>query len=243
LILSLNLVLGLLLLAPGLAAFAALYHGGATGPVKSAPPAPGSILSLTIITIAALVAHLTGSAILLVQEVICRALPICVNVGFDPNPYSLLFSGETKATTFSSLRDTLLFGDLAGLTVLSFVATRRLMALPQAARLLDQIFYDWLYDVGNARARNEFILAYVLSTIESEGTVVGYEGPVGALTTNADKEITSLVLIDCKPFYLRVTRAGVQRRSVAGAPRIPRLYLDRDTIKNVAFETVRLPSP
>jgi hypothetical protein len=56
--LSFNLILGLFLLAPGLAVFAALYHGSRLGPVESPPPPPGSILALSIVTVGALIAHL-----------------------------------------------------------------------------------------------------------------------------------------------------------------------------------------
>jgi hypothetical protein len=236
---SFTLVLGLLLLAPGLALFAAIYHGSHLGPVKSPPPRPGSILALAIISIGALFAHLAGATVFLVQDLVCHRRGACLAVDFNPNAYVVLFNAAHSAQAVTGAEVVCLLASLAVLTAATFAITRLAGASPWAPRLLHGLLYGWLADVAVASGPDEAVLAYVLSDVQDGGTIVGYEGTVANMTTNADREISSILLAACETFYLRVTPKGVVRNKALRAESIPQLYLDQSRIKNIAFEKVR----
>lgn len=235
---SFTLVLGLFLLAPGFAVFAAIYHGARLGPVESPPPPPGSILSLAIVTVGALAAHLVGAGAFFLQDLACGRTT-CLAVDYDANLYSSLFDIAAARAPVSGAEALALFSALTGLTVLSFVLARGIARGLTGKTGLKGVLYGWLADVAVAEAPDEAVLAYVVSDVQEDGTVVGYEGVVANMTTNADKEITSILLTACETFYLRVGSSGVVRRKAQRTSPIPQLYLDRSRIKNVAFERVR----
>ncbi len=236
---SFNLVLGLFLLAPGLAIFAGVYHGGEQGPIRSPPPPPGSILALAIVTVGALIAHFVGAAVFLIQDVYCAQGGSCLRVSYDPNAYATLFNVALLRQPVTGLEAFSLLFTIIALTAASFFITRRIAAAPATATALRGVLYGWLADVVVASGADEAVLAYVLSDVQDDGTLVGYEGVVANMTTNADKEVTSVLLSSCETFYLRVTASGVLRRKAIRTSRIPQLYLDRSRIKNIAFERVR----
>jgi hypothetical protein len=235
---SFSLVLGLLLLAPGLAAFVGLYHGSRLGPVESPPPPPQSILAVSFVTVAALGAHLLGASVFLLQDLLCAGRA-CIPVSYEPNVYAALFSISAGRGRIAGLEVVAILATLAVLTVLSFALARGIVSLFAGASGLKRLLYGWLGDLVVAETDDEAVLAYVVSDVQDDGTVVGYEGVVGNMTTNAEREITSVLLISCETFYLRVTRAGVVRREALRSAPIEQLYLDRSRIKNVAFERLR----
>lgn len=235
---SFTLVLGLFVLAPGLAAFAGVYHGSRLGPVASPPPPPGSILALSIVTIGALLAHLLGSAIFIGQDAYC-AQWACFAVGYEPNIYAALFNVALAKAQVSGLEVVTVLATLSLLTAAAFFATRFLITRVAGRTGVTSMLYGWLADVAVAQSDDEAVLAYVVSDIQEDGTILGYEGVVANMTTNAEKEITSILLVSCETFYLRVTQRGVSRRKAERDSAIPQLYLDRSHIRNVAFERVR----
>lgn len=235
---SFTLVLGLFLLAPGFAVFAAIYHGARLGPVESPPPPPGSILALAIVTVGALAAHLSGALAFWGQDVLCERVR-CLAVDHEPNVYADLFNIARAKSAVTGAEVVAILVSLAVLTAATFALTRSVAQALAGRAGLKGVLYGWLADVAVAEAADEAVLAYVVSDVEQDGTVVGYEGVVANLTTNADKEITSILLEGAETFYLRVSQSGVVRRKVNRTSPIPQLYLDRSRIKNVAFERVR----
>lgn len=235
---SFTLVLGLFLLAPGFAIFAAIYHGARLGPVDSPPPPPGSILALAIVTVGALAAHLAGALAFWGQDALCGALA-CLAVDHEPNVYADLFNIALAKAPVSGSEVVSILATLAVLTAVSFGLTRSVAQAFVGRAGLKGVLYGWLADVAVAEDPDEAVLAYVVSDVQEDGTVVGYEGVVANMTTNADKEITSILLTACETFYLRVGASGVVRRKAQRTSPIPQLYLDRTRIKNVAFERVR----
>ena len=133
-----------------------------------------------------------------------------------------------------------MLGGIAALTAFTYFITRAAVARSWWPFSKEALLYGWLADVAVAGGANEAILAYVLSDVQNDGTVVGYEGAVANLTTNADREISSILLADCEVFYLRVGSVGVARRRGFATDAIPQLYIDKSRIKNIAFEKVRL---
>ncbi len=246
---SVTLVLGLFLLAPGLAAFAGLYHGSKLGRVEAPPPPPGSILALSIITVGAMVAHLIGATAFWIQDGVCAHVTGCVRVGYEPNVYVALFNAALarSAAAATEMRDSPVTGaevvaiqfTLVGLTGFTFAMARASVSWLGGKGAVTGMLYGWLAEVAVSRNNLEAILAYVVSDIQEDGTIVGYEGVVANMTTNAEKEITSILLDSCEIFYLRVSQRGVARRKVDRDSDIGQLYLDRSRIRNVAFERVK----
>jgi serine acetyltransferase len=64
--------------------------------------------------------------------------------------------------------------------------------------VLKGLLYGWLADMDVGENADEAVLAYVVSDIQEDGTIVGYEGVVANTTTNAEKEITSILLDSCE---------------------------------------------
>lgn len=235
---SFTLILGLFLLAPGLAAFASLYHGSRLGRVEAPPPPPGSILALSIITVGAMFAHLVGAVVFWLQDGWCHRW-ICVPVDYEPNVYTALFNVALARGKVTGAQVVAILATLAALTGVSYWRARALVALLGGKTALKGMLYGWLADVDVAANSDEAVLAYVVSDVQEDGTVVGYEGVVANMTTNAEKEITSILLDSCEIFYLRVTSRGVARRKADRGSNIGQLYLDRSHIRNVAFELVK----
>lgn len=234
---SFSLVVGLFLLASGLAVFAGVYHGSHLNGVESPPPPPGSILTLAIVTIGALIAHLIAAGLFVAQDAVCVVPKRCFTVSFDPNVYSVLFNlGSAKPV--SAVEGFLVLATLLVLSASSFELTRRLIELPKVGEQVAGVLYGWFAEVLVARNAQEVVLAYIVSDVQNDGTLVGYEGVIENMTTNADKQITSVLLKDCETFYLRVTDKGVARREAGRTRPIPQLYLDQTRIKNMAFERV-----
>jgi hypothetical protein len=239
--LSLGLVLALLLLAPGLAAYAAIFHSGRTpGSVDWPPPPPGSILTLAIITIGALVAHVTGALLFEIQDWTCAAWGHCLTVGFRPNAFATLVDLATERHAIRLLDAIWLLATLLALTAASFALTRQAAGLDPVAGALRAVLYGWLNNLIVVGSDNEILLAHVLSDVQSDGSVVGYEGAVVSLVFSSQRQITSILLSDCITFYLLVTKHGVER--IETAPDVPmqQVYLQSDRIKNIAFERLSI---
>lgn len=235
---SFTLVLGLFLLAPGFAVFAGLYHGSRLGPVESPPPPPGSILALSVVTVGALIAHLVGAVAFWAQDGYCTAWR-CVTVDYDANVYAALFNIAVRKDDVTGLEVVSILATVGALTALAFLLVRWIVSLVAGQTGLKGLLYGWLGDLVIAESADEAVLAYVVSDVQEDGTVLGYEGVVANMTTNADKEITSILLTSCETFFLRVTQRGVIRREAGRTSPIEQLYLDRSRIKNVAFERLR----
>ncbi len=235
---SFTLILGLFLLAPGFAVFAGLYHGSRLGPVESPPPPPGSILALSLVTVGSLAAHLVGALTFWAQDSFCSARQ-CWAVDYDPNVYAALFNIAIRKAEVTGLEVVSILTTVGVLTALSFLLVRGVVSWFAGKGGLKGLLYGWLGDLLIAESDDEAVLAYVVSDIRQDGTVVGYEGVVANMTTNAEREITSILLTSCETFYLRVTQQGVVRREAQRTSPIDQLYLDRSHIKNIAFERLR----
>lgn len=235
---SFTLVLGLFLLAPGLAAFAGLYHGSKLGRVEAPPPPPASILALSVVTVGAMATHLAGALIYWLQDLWCAYLPH-FDLGYETNVYAALFNLALDKTPVRGVQVLAILLTLVVLTGWAFFSTRWVVSRIIGEAGLKAMLYGWLAEVDVATEPGEAVLAYVVSDTQEDGTIVGYEGVVANMTTNAEKEITSVLLDSCEVFYLRVTTRGVTRRRADRDSSIGQLYLDRSHIKNVAFELVK----
>ncbi len=206
--------------------------------MESPPPPPGSILTLTIVTLGALAAHILGALFFWLQELACGWIA-CHVTRFDPNIYAAFFDITANKGRVTGLEALEMFAALGLITAFSFFGARAIIARLAGKTGLLGLLYGWLSELAVALEADQAVLAYVLSDVEDSGVVVGYEGVVANMTANADREITSILLTSCETFYLHISASGVVRREGARDQDIPQLYLDRSRIKNIAFERVR----
>ncbi|MGQ0531322.1 MAG: hypothetical protein ACT4OF_01350 [Caulobacteraceae bacterium] len=230
--LSAGLLVALLILAPGFALHGALFRFRNRTGIGSAPPQPGSVATLTIIGLGALVAHTIWSVASALNDAHC-ASHACIPVAFEPNVYRTIFQANDNLDALSGddaawvLSVTLL---LAGAMYLS--ASRFAESAFGASRVRG-VQYGWLADlVELAEVDGRFTTAFVVTTAQHNGIALGYEGLLENLTVNSDKEITSISLLDASRFTLKVDEG--KRNDIAGKP-IPRLYLQRSNVLNIAF--------
>jgi hypothetical protein len=183
-------------------------------------------------------AHLAGALVFWLQDAWCQRLPH-LHVEYEANVYTALFNVALGKISVSGTEVVAILVTLVALTGLVFMSSRYAVSSFVGDAGLKGMLYGWLAEVDVANDPREAVLAYVVSDIQEDGTIVGYEGVVANMTTNTEKEITSILLDSCEIFYLRVTTRGVSRRKADRDSSIGQLYLDRSHIRNVAFELVK----
>ena len=93
---SYTLFLALILLFPGLCAWAGLRASERSDLLTPRPDKPNSTATLFVVVLGTISGHLIGAAIFLAQSFWCRLTGLCAAVAFDPNIYRVLFaSGRT----------------------------------------------------------------------------------------------------------------------------------------------------
>ena len=233
---SYGLVLALFLLAPGLGLYAGLYAGPHLGAFRPSPPSPGSVLTLGIIVLGALVAHTAWA-------LICTAGDAWVAGGLPalfpptPNAYDILLGAviEHRVSGHAGVAIFLVTSSL--LTGAMFLVTAVAVELPPTRRFYRFLVYGWLRSLVEAAGDDDqFILAYVVTDVREGARVLGYQGSVLNMTVNADKQITSIVLEDARAFYLRMDDDAVTHIPIPRDTPFAELYLDGPQIKNIAFE-------
>lgn len=238
---SFNLVLALFLLAPGLALVAGVYAGSQQAHFNSAPPPAGSILTLTLVTAGALVAHAAAALLYGLQRFACERIDHCLVPPVDPNPYRWLASMLSGDASDAGLGLGWFLVNLIALTAIVYLLSRNHIRkdLTQKQSRYRAALFGWLSDFIEKTENGKLpLIAYVLTDIEHEGRVVGYEGAVSNITLNASKEITSILLVECENFYLRLGAETSSRQPIRKATPIEHLYLQQEDIRNVAFEVL-----
>ena len=233
--LSLGLVLALLLLAPGLAAYAALFVAVKDPQFRPAPPPPGSILTLVILIIAALASHALGALVAALNDWFC-AHHRCIAVGFNPNAYVTALGMESKAGAPGSadIAAALLY-ELA-LSAFAYIGVRITMHQRWASTQVHGLLYGWLGElVAQSAQDNMLVTAFVLTKFKDEDRCVGYEGITENITLDDTKTITSITITDCTAFIMKIEDKSISRTSVNRETPIPRLYISGEQIENIAF--------
>ena len=246
---SYNLVLALFLLAPGFAAYTGLFFTSQKdGRLHPAPPAPGSIVTLALVTLATLLLHAAWALALCLQAAWVKAGWWHLTVDYDPNIYvDLLAAGKPGFT----LNGWGIFSFLASLVVLcvgGFLVTLALMSNAAVEKRLSGLLYGWAADlVGQMREKDpkyvRVATAFVLTTIEHEGAMFGYEGMLQNMALNPDKEIISISLKDVTAFYVDMKPGEFKRTVLTKTEGIPNIYLEKSQIQNVAFSVYRTFKP
>ncbi len=230
-----TLVLALCIYAPGFAAYAGLFLGSQSRNFRPAPPAPGSLLAVGLVTAGAIASHAAAATLFFLNEkLVAAGLAI---LPFGPsNPYLALIAAARAPTALTSAELASILLGLVGLGIATLLVSARLVRTEAFQRRFAPLLYGWLTDLVRAAAsENRVVTAFVLSEIEHEGNFLGYEGVIDTLTLSADKEVIGILLLDCTRFRLQLTGSGLARDVARASSVIPRLYLERAQIKNIAF--------
>lgn len=230
------LILGLVLLTPGFAAYAGLFVGSQARGYWPAPPAPASLISFAIVCFGALIAHAAGALLLWINDGLVSAGLALITVAQPPNPYVYLATGADPANPPGSWQIVQILSGMLLLSIIAFEVTRRVVRSRRFTAGAAPLLYGWLAEtVREASAANRYVTAFVLTDIGHEGLFLGYEGLLSDLTLTSDKEIASLALADCTRFRLKLGEAGLER-FVDSDDILPLLYLERGQIKNIALQ-------
>ena len=238
---SYTLFLALILLFPGLCAWAGLRAGERTDLLTPRPDKPNSTSTLFVVVLGTLIGHLLGAAAFAVQAGLCRLTGLCRAIAFDPNVYRVMFASEKTAGVVTDLA---IFAWLAELAVVGIAAGALVAVASRTAWIRerwDAIDFGWLnLPVRQVKAGDAVILAYVVSRTSHEGASVAYQGMVQQLAMDDDQTITMLVLRQVDRFLVRITDQGVERVNQSQQP-IAQMQLHLSEIANVALEVIERP--
>jgi hypothetical protein len=233
---SYTLFLALLLLAPGLAAWAGLRLAERTDILSPAPEKPGSTFSLFVIVLGTLAGHIFMASLFAVQSIWCAHSSACFQTASDPNIYRVILTGSRTASAPSDLGLLWWFVALLVPALAVFLSMRWIGQLTVVRAMLEQASFGWLNPlVQAAKPANSFILAYVVTTVAHEGSHVAYEGIVEQVAFDENRAITMLVLSRCDRFLVKVSGGDVARVDTKHQP-IPLIQLDARNFANVALE-------
>jgi hypothetical protein len=238
---SFTLFLALILLFPGLCAWAVLRAADRTDLLTPRPDQPNSTSTLFIVVAGALAGHLLGATLLAVQAVACRQTSLCIGVGFDPNVYRVLF---TVARGRPAVDDVAVAAWLFELTALGLL-TGALMHLAARTGWIrdrwDAIDFGWLNPAVQAvRSGDAMVIAYVVTKTQHEGASIAYEGIVHQLALSEDQTISMLVLRRVDRFLLRIDGDRLARIDQPREP-IAQVQFHLAEIANVALEVIAWP--
>lgn len=233
---SYTLFLALMLIAPGLGLWAGLRIGERSELISQAPEKPGSTSNLFVIVFGALLGHILLSFLFVMQAVFCKGSGLCFSVGFDPNVYrAILINGRGTASASDFAFFSWFFALLLPSLITGYIGVE---ASKDAAlrNLREASSFGWLKPfVDQASSPNAFIIAYVVTTLEHEGSNVAYQGIVENIALDDNRAIKMLVLSDCDRFLVRVSAFKVQRIDF-DKTQIPVIQLEADNFINVALE-------
>jgi len=244
--LSLGIITAFLLLLPGFGLYGAIFIKLGNGGMEPIPPKPGSVLTLIIIAIGALVGHLLLSIFVVLNDLWCQ-LPIqCMNVGFDPDIYRALSGMKNIGLTAGHVLSLLLVNiAISGLVFYlgGLFAKRKI-----TKGLVSRLRYGAMADlIDKIEPENRYATAFVLTKIDrncktKDDDIVGYEGLLNDLIYDKS-EIQAVHLSKCTAFYLRKEEKGMKKIEMQmSRKKIPYLYIPKEEIRNIAFNIYEDPT-
>lgn len=239
---SYTFFLALILLFPGLCAWAGLRTAERTDLLTPRPDKPNSTATLFVIVLGTITGHLLGTASFVAQGAWCRWTSLCASVAFDPNVYREVF---TSGRTVGTVTDLAVFAWLLELAFVGLAAGALIAWLARTGLVKDRwdaIDFGWLNAaVREVKTGEAVILAYVVTKTHHDATSIAYQGIVQQLAMDDDQTITMLVLRRVDRFLVRMTADGVERIDDAVHPPIAQLQLHLAQIANVALEVIEVP--
>jgi hypothetical protein len=228
--LTLVAILTAALLLPGIIAARAFYVAGYTREVEVPLPPLSTPDGIALVGAFSIGIHAVYLAGLQLAAVLPPLVPLP-----PADPY-LLFAPPPGA----SARD-LAWALTSGLILLCAIAQGVGAVAGRTARRWrgPRAIYGPLADViASAGGGDTVFTAYVVTRIEQDSRLVGYQGTVDSLFRDADRFPSKLVLRDAVTFWLEMGEDGPRRRETG--QRIDWIVLTADGWHNVAFRVFRL---
>lgn len=229
--LTLIAILTAALLLPGIIAARMFYQAAQTNEVEPAVPPLSSTDGIALVGLFSVVVHLIYAVALKVAYGI-RA-PAWLGVMPVADPYAPFTAAHADLDTALSL----LLG-LTGLCVLALpvgILAGRLVMLFEDKT----IFYGPMAEVlAKTGSDKDFVIAYVLTKIEQDKRLIGYQGTVVSLLRDADRFPAKVVLKDVSVFYLTVSNGRLVRRETRET--IDWIALAATDWHNIAFKILKV---
>lgn len=228
---SLGLVFALFLLAPGLALYAGLFLQPRGNRFHPTPPAPGSVLTLAIVTMGALGVHAAWSLLSAANDLACTRVA-CLSLPFETNIYTIALAGGVLARALPGAEVAVFLVVTVAISGLAYAIGRRASAASAVTRGL----FGWLADMVEQSAQpNRFLAVFVLTTLKQGELTLGYEGALASITLGPDREVAAVALREATPFLVTMSAVGVETSHFLQRDPIPLIAFGRDQIENVAF--------
>lgn len=229
----------LVLLLPGFAGYFGLRIGEASDFVSPRPDRPNSNLTIFLVVMLALAAHVAGAGLFAVNDAIVAWKPL-VHLSYDPNPYKVLISGRAPAGISSvAIAFELLFFLLLSYGT-GWICEKVARFSPITTRT-DPLRFGWLLPiVEKVEAGGHVSVGYVRTTSGYDGAWIAYEGSVRRLTLDEDDGIRMVVLEQCDRFLVRLKNDRMERVDMESAP-IAMMHLTADQIADFAVELFEVP--
>jgi hypothetical protein len=229
--LTLIAILTAALLLPGIVAAKAFFQAAQTSEVEPAVPPLSSIDGIALV----------GQFTVAVHALYALALRSALAVGAPgwmagwpiADPYIAFAAPRASVDTAVSL--------LLGLVGLCLVAwpVGRIAGWWMMRKADKTLFYGPMAEVfAKTGSDRDFILAYVVSKIERDGTLIGYQGTVVSLLRDADRFPVKVVLKSVSVFRLVVSEDRPMRRDAGET--IDWIALSAEQWHNIAFKVFRI---
>lgn len=231
----------LLLLAPGVAAYAALYglfHSGKA--IAPEPPGANTLETVTIIGGVSLVMHAVCAAAFAFNDVICDAqCPIKVKPAWlDP------YHGAVLAMSGTAINGVSMALALAGVTAQATVAYVAIRLWLRRLATRDQLpawIYGWATPLANTLDDDDrAVIAYVLTKTECDGRTLAYGGLVHNLSLKPDGSVIRIALTECERYLVDLTSSLDDASLSKALSRFSFMTIEADNIENIAFEAIDL---
>jgi hypothetical protein len=235
---SYTLFLALILLFPGLCAWAALRSVERTDLMTPRPDKPNSTATLFVVVLGTLAGHVFGSLFFVLQTAWCAATSLCFQVSFDPNVYRVIFTVGRPSGRATDLAIFTWLVDLAFTGLAAGVFMTWLAKSPWVRNRWDAVDFGWLNaPVQAVKQGRTVVLAYVVTKTTHDGSSLAYQGIVQQLAVDDDQTISMLVLGQVDRFLVRITNSGVERLDDA-QPSIAQMQFHLSEIANLALEVI-----
>lgn len=233
----------LLFLAPGVAAYAALYglfHDGKA--IAPEPPGANTIEAVTIIAGVSLLVHAASAMSFSINGLLCG--DICL-IKVKPawlDPYR----GAALAMAGKGISGAGITLALAGVTVQALLAYAAFRAWLRRRALRDSLpawIYGWATPLANTLDNGDgAVLAYVLTKTECDGRTLAYGGLVHNLSLKPDGSIIRIALTECERYLVDLRSMGDEASLSDALSRFSFMTIEAENIQNVAFEALDLSS-
>jgi hypothetical protein len=231
----------LLFIAPGLAAYSALYglfHSGKS--IAPEPPAANAVETIAVIASAALLSHfLTAAAFGLNMAWCISELPCPLHVPvswFDP--YRSVFTamaGKGMGTSGTAMA-------LGGVLIQSGIVYGSCRVWLNRRAKKDNLpawIYGWATELANSLDNsNTAVIAYVLTTMDLDGKTVAYGGLLNDIKLDSNGSVTRVTLVSCERYLVDLKTTLDDASLSPPLSQFTFMSVEGSHIRNLTFETI-----